>query len=209
MTKKIVLIVFGLIFISKLIVFSQSYRFGFEAGFDIANAQMTGEPDRSLQLYYPMPAFNVNGIFGYKISQSLGVYAEPGFIQKGGKQKSTNGDVRLQLNYIQLPVLAELYIAHKIYFSIGPEFGYMINAKAKSKQHSNDITSLYDKRFELSGLAGINYRILDKLDIGLRYNHGLTYTQKIILVNEFGDQTGVTKDYNQYFQVIVKFRINK
>ena len=66
---------------------------------------------------------------------------------------------------------------------------------------------MYDRRFELSGFIGINYNVIDNLDIGLRYNHGLTYTSKIIWINELGEETGVSKDYNQYFQLILRFKI--
>lgn len=207
MIKRTFLLAFSLMLVFTSTVFSQDLKFGFEAGFDVANAQMIYKPDNFPKMFYPMIAFNVNGYIGYKSSGFWGLSAEPGYVQKGGRQKYTDGYLRYQLNYIQLPVLAELYITDKIFFSVGPEFGYMINAKVKSGQNSNGITDFYNRRFELSGQAGINYRIYDKLDIGLRYNHGLMYIQKITLRNEFGDQMGEVKNFNQYFQLMVRFKI--
>jgi len=209
MTKKTIFIAIGLLVISNLTAFSQNFKFGLVAGFDIANAHLTNKPDGfgDNQVYYPMIAYNFNGYIGYKKTESWGLSIEPGFIQKGGRQKSSDDYIRFNLNYIQLPVLFDYYIADKFYVSIGPELSYMMNAKVKSKDNSNDITDLYDRRFELSGLVGINYRIIDKLDIGLRYNHGLTYTSKITWTNEFGESVGELKDYNQYFQLIVKWKI--
>ena len=148
------LLAFSLMLVFASTVFSQDLKFGFEAGFDVANAQMIYKPDNFPKMFYPMIAFNVNGYIGYKSSGFWGLSAEPGYIQKGGRQKYTDGYLRYQFNYIQLPVLAELYITDKIFFSVGPEFGYMINAKVKSGQNSTGITDFYDRRFELSGLAG-------------------------------------------------------
>ncbi|MBP7508542.1 MAG: PorT family protein [Prolixibacteraceae bacterium] len=209
MTKKTILFAVGLIVISNLTAFSQNFKFGLIAGLDIANAHLTNKPEGfgDNQVYYPMIAYNFNGYIGYKKSELWGLSIEPGFIQKGGRQKSSDDYIRFNLNYLQLPILFDYYIVDKFYVSIGPELSYMINAKAKSKDNSNDITDLYDRRFELSGLVGINYRIIDKLDIGLRYNHGFTYTSKITWTDKFGESIGESKDYNQHFQLFVKLKI--
>lgn len=205
MTKKTIFFTIGLIVISNLTGFSQNFKFGLVAGFDIANAHLTNKPYGfgDNQVYYPMIAYNFNGYIGYKKSEVWGLSIEPGFIQKGGRQKSSDDYIRFNLNYLQLPILFDYYVVDKFYISIGPELSYLINAKVKS----NDITDLYDRRFELSCLVGINYKIIDKLDIGLRYNHGLTYTSKITWTNEFGESIGVSKDFNQYLQLVLKLKI--
>lgn len=209
MTKKTIFFTICLIVILNLTAFSQNLKLGFVAGFDVANAQLINRPDGigNNQVYYPMIAYNFNGYVGYKKSDLWGLSIEPGFIQKGGRQKSSNDYIRFNLNYIQLPILFDYYFVDKFYISIGPELSYLINAKVKSKDSSNDITDLYDNRFELSGLVGINYKIIDKLDIGLRYNHGLTYTSKITWTNANGTSLGESKEYNQYFQLVVKLKI--
>ena len=83
----------------------------------------------------------------------------------------------------------------------------MINAKAKTKDNSNDISEFYDNKFELSGLIGINYTINKNVDIGLRYNHGLTYTSKITWVDSMGNLLDNSKEYNQYIQLIIRLKI--
>ena len=63
-------------------------------------------------------------------------------------------------------------------------------------------------RFELSGLIGINYSLIENLDIGLRYNHGLTCISKLVFTDIMGNETGEHyNEYNQYFQFFLRFKI--
>lgn len=199
----------GFFMISNFTAFCQDIKFGLAAGIDIANTHLTNKPDGNSnnQVYYPILAFNFNGYIGYKRAEDWGLSIEPGFIQKGGRQKNSDDYIRFNLNYIQLPVSFDYYFADKFYVSIGPELSYLINARAKSDDNYSDVTDLYDRKFELAGLVGINYKIMDKLDIGLRYNHGLTYVSKSTITNELGENIGESKNYNQYLQLIMKFTI--
>jgi hypothetical protein len=203
MKKRLLKLLLSLIILYGLKLQAQRLNYGLEAGFDVANSHVTGLP--SGRMYYPMISYNINCYLGYKINGILRVLIEPGFIQKGGLEKGTP-DFRVQNNYIQMPLLVDYFINDKLYLSLGPEFAYLINAKAKSSNQTNDITKYYDRRNELSGLIGINYNIYKWFDIGLRYNHGLTYYSKIDLVNENGDKVGNVKEYNQYFQLILRIK---
>lgn len=205
--------IFGLIIFSESILHAQNFKFGLLTGFDIANARLTNKPDieGDLRIYYPMISFNANGYIGFRSARFWGLSVEPGFIQKGGVQlmnkEDKKDDLKFKLNYIQIPILADFYLTNKLFISIGPELAYMLNAKVKSKDNSNDISDIYDNDFEISGLIGINYNIIKKLDIALRYSHGLSYTMKIIWRGDFGDYLGKSKEYNQYFQLLVRLKI--
>ena len=202
MIKKIII---GSLLINFIHSPAQKYSYGLQGGFDLANLQMTNKPAsaKGFTTFHPLATFNVNGYFGYRFSRFVGISAEPGFIRKGGTQ---DVHFRFLLNYIQLPVLADIFFTEKLFLSVGPEFSYLINARGKSKTASNDITSLYDNRYELSGLIGLNYHITKNIDAGLRYDHGFTYISKIIWTNEYNQPVGESKQYNQYFQLFVRIR---
>lgn len=191
--------------------FGQDFKFGLVGGFDVANSRLTKKPvtGGDTRVFYSIFSFNTNAYVGYKSASFWGISLEPGYIQKGGKLKYGNDyyDVRVQMNYIQLPILADFYLGEKFSISVGPEFSYMINAKAKSTDFSNDISGFYKKKFELSGIVGINYHFHKNFDIGLKYNHGLTYTSKVEWTDDNGIEIGQTKEYNQYFQCFVRFKI--
>ena len=106
-----------------------------------------------------------------------------------------------------MPILMNLYLSKNIYLSVGPEVAYRINAKVKTKNISKDISDFYEKE-ELSGLMGINYKWKEKVDIGLRYNQGISYVSTIRLTDELGLPNGETsREYNQYVQWIVRFQL--
>jgi hypothetical protein len=200
------------ILISILSCPAQDFKFGVLAGLDLSTTQQTNLPDNLSEFWDvdPMITFNVNGYAGYKSAGIWGISVEPGFIQKGALHKSDDSKARFQLNYIHMPVLGDIYLLDKLFISVGPEFGWMINAKAKADDYTNDITEIYkNHRYELSGLIALNYELNEHLDIGIRYNHGLTNISKITYTDQLGNVTGESKEYNQYFQIILRFRISK
>jgi hypothetical protein len=207
MIKKTLLISIALILISKLNIFSQKIEYGFTAGFDVVNIHSMDKPINT-QLYYPMISFNLNGFVEHRLCGILSISAEPGFIQKGGKHKD---GTRIQINYIQLPILANFYISDKLFVSIGPEYSLLINAKSRYKSKSNNITHVYKKTNEMSGnigaIIGINYYFTNRTGIGLSYSHGLTYISKVRWIGEDFETLGESKDYNQYFQLALRYRI--
>jgi len=144
-----------------------------------------------------MISYNANGHFEFRSTGNWGFSLEPGFIQKGGL-KSYNHDIRVKRNYIQMPILVDLYILDKLFVSVGPEISYLINPEVNN--------TLND--FELSGLIGINLSITKNADIGIRYNRGLTYIQEIPRIDVHGNTMGVAKEINEYVQFIIRLKLN-
>ena len=212
MTFKYFLLLVSLLIFMSGVTIAQELQFG---GLTGISASKAFSKNSSPEIYEtddinPRVSFNVNAFVAYKTSERWGVSVEPGFIQKGFslpvETGTTQGDAKIRLNYIQLPVLAEFYATQKLYFSVGPEFAYLLNARYKM-QEKTDITDIYDNRFEVSGLAGVNYNIYQNFDIGLRYSRGLTKTTGIIFTNSAGEYAGESKEFNQYLQFIVKFKL--
>ncbi len=210
MKKLILLKITSLLLIFNTSLFAQDFKFGLVGGLDVANSHLTNksEVNSDSRVYYPMISFNANGYIGYRSTGLWGISLEPGYIKKGGVQQyDEDNDVKCQISYLQLPVLADFYLSEKIFISVGPEFAYQINAKANAKDYSLDISDLYDNDFELSGIIGINYNIQKHFDVGVKYSHGLTYVSKNSLVDEAGESSEDSKEYNQYFQLFVRFKI--
>jgi len=208
MKTKTIWIIFGLLLITGLRLNAQGIKFGFLVGYDISKNSFTDMPDNPLNpKYYPMISFNVNGYMGYKSTGLLGFSVEPGFIRKGYSQKFQAGKVRYQLQYLQMPVLADIYITEKLFLSVGPEIAYLLNTRVKTKNDAYLSNYLYKRQFELSGIIGLNYKITEKVDFGFRYNHGLTNTREIIYTDDQGLLIAKPKEFNQYFQLIVRYKI--
>ncbi|GAB3828710.1 outer membrane beta-barrel protein [Hymenobacter jeollabukensis] len=87
-------------------------------------------------------------------------------------------------NYLELPILAKIN-ADGLFFEAGPQFGYLLNIKDKTKQESNipgipsyDVSSAQNldnvNRFELGYAVGLGYQADSGPMIGLRYNGAFT-----------------------------------
>lgn len=205
MNKKTFFIIVVFTLLSKLTSTAQEIRYGIVAGVDVAKPIVTSPKNLpTSDVYDPMLSFNINGHMEIKYSDFWGATLEPGFIQKGGKIKGE--DLRVNLNCLQLPVFADLHLTKKFFVSVGPEFSYLISAKVKAKNMSADATDIYDYRVEISGLIGLNYILSDKFDVGVRYNHGITKTSKTEYTDNNGIPVGEAKEYNQYFQVLLRYK---
>jgi hypothetical protein len=104
-----------------------------------------------------------------------------------------------------MPVYLDLYFTKKLCISLGPEFAYLINSKAKSKIYSFNTTENYQK-IEVAGAVGLNYNLIKCIDIGFQYNHGITRSSTLDWVDEYGNFLGLSKEYNQYFQFKIRFK---
>lgn len=225
MKKLKILIITALLLHLGLNLQAQKINYGFLAGYVCANAHVVKSNDYATKLFSPMHSFNINGFIEYRFPGAWGIAAEPGFIRKGGRVDGEShflGSFELQLNYIQLPIVAKLYCTDRFYISFGPEFAYLINKDGNvpsmpdtftpaEKEAYVMFTPFEDKAFEISGMIGLNYSILKKIDIGLRYNHSITKFSVTSWINPrypigYGIM-GYSNVYNQYLQFIIRYKI--
>jgi hypothetical protein len=191
-------------------LFAQHIEMGFAAGFDIADLHYTN-PSEAHFLYHisPTAAYNLNGFLSFRNNGLWGFSVEPGIIGKGWNQSLEAGNTKnkIRLYYFQLPVLSDFYLSNKLYFSIGPEMNYLLHARNKHESVSQNIAE-YLNKFELSGLAAINYNINEVFTVSFRYSHGVTEIAKNTLwVYSETDNPNEVKDYNQYFQLLIKIKL--
>lgn len=200
----------GIIWISISGTFAQNFKYGLQGGIDLSNMIVTNLPDSLANQFdiEPIITYNINGYVGFKSKGFWGLSIEPGFMQKGAIYKNENDNKsRIKINYIQLPVLFDIYLYKRISLSIGPEIGCMFSAKSKTDYETFDVGNIYNNKFELSGLIGFNYNLLKNIDIGVNYSRGLTYISKHNWVDVNGIETGrISKEYNQYFQFITRWK---
>ena len=84
-----------------------------------------------------------------------------------------NRYVKLNLDYISVPVMFQYKATPEFFLEAGPQFGFLINAKAKEGSHSLDIkdeTNGFDFGFGL----GAGYWFTDKIGANARYVAGFT-----------------------------------
>jgi hypothetical protein len=184
---------------------SQNFEMGIKTGFGISRTQITNidEVGVNSDFFKSIFSYNANGFLAYKSRSFWGFSMEPGIIRKGWNSETENV---VSFHYIQLPVLSDFYLSERLFFSIGPEINYLLNAKSKLPSSTENVTEAFTK-FELSGVTGITYQIIDDLDIGIRYSHGLTEMTDDL--KWFGGEGQIVqmKNYSQYLQIFLKLKL--
>jgi len=115
--------------------------------------------------------------------------------------------IDMKLNYLQLPILADFYFTDKFFVSAGPEFAYMISSQKNVPPIATGFIDFTENAFEISGLIGLNYSISKKVDLGLRYNRGLTKISILQWTDGYGPVIGESKVFNQCFQFLIRYKI--
>jgi hypothetical protein len=219
---------------------SQCISYGVTLGFDAASMKMRDVPEKITynSMYAPILSYNINGFASYKSKSFWGISIEPGFMRKGGVQlfdyynsiylKVTHKVVDTY-NYLQLPVLFDAYLSKRLYVSAGLEFNYRLSENAKQldeftwndsevnvsqvaedNRYKNEISPDDNNRFNYSYLLGLQYKLTNKFDIGLRYNMGMKELMHVNWVDQYGYSIGGPSRstiFNTYFQFLVKVKL--
>jgi len=78
------------------------------------------------------------------------------------------------LDYIQVPVLAKLYVFKNLSVELGPSFNFLVHSKEVNKSYNNQTTTNIGKTFEFSGVLGISYKLKNGLFASARYTKGFS-----------------------------------
>lgn len=106
---------------------------------------------------------------GVKFNDFTGIQADLLYSQQGAEYQSD----KIDLNYINIPVLFKYYFIRGLNIQAGPQFGFVID------DNIEDIEDFYDdiveaEKFDLTGVVGVGYDLFTRIKIEARYNFGLT-----------------------------------
>lgn len=108
--------------------------------------------------------------FGYNINEMFTVTAGALYTMQGAKVKDS--DAKLKLDYLNVPVLANVYVAPGLAIKAGAQFGFLMSAKAADDDSDVDVKDFLNT-FDFSIPVGLSYEISDFV-IDARYNIGLS-----------------------------------
>ena len=172
--KKILLLVaiavFGLTGVN-----AQEFSYGVKGGLNLAN--IAGDTDGFEQ--DARLSLNLGAVGKYMISDLFSIQAELLYSGQGFKQSDVLGseDLVFALDYINLPILADITIAEGLSLQGGPQIGFLISDKAKFDGESVDLS---DEGFDastldLSAAIGVQYKLPNNgLFFQARYAHGIS-----------------------------------
>ncbi|MEP6262843.1 MAG: porin family protein [Gillisia sp.] len=93
------------------------------------------------------------------------------------------------LDYIQVPILAKIYLTESLSFEVGPSFNFLVNEKINGEEVD------FGSNFEFSGALGATYKFKSGFFGSARYMYGFTDAfdreNFEIKVNNSGFQLGI------------------
>lgn len=143
-------------------VSAQNVDFGVKGGLNFAT--LAGDADGD-----GVTSVHIGGLAVIGLNDFFAIQPE---IMYSGQGSDFDGQ-ELQIDYINVPVLAKFLVGDGFSLEVGPQFGFKVNSEVKQDNISVDIDDGINT-FDLSAAFGASY----KLDLGLffqaRYNRGLT-----------------------------------
>ena len=150
------------------------------------------------------------GIEGqYQINNWFGLSAALMYNQQGAKMK--DADVKANLEYLNIPVMAKFYVTKGLSLNAGLQLGFLTKAKAKASgdyildtngSKEMDIKSNCNK-VDLSIPLSIAYEFENGLSFEARYTGGLTNVGKNA---DNGGNFGYLKNKNEVFMLTVGYK---
>lgn len=130
----------------------------------------------------PRTSFNVGVLAELPLSDRFSIQPEVLYSSQGFdiEQNENSDDVEYQLDYIQVPVLAKIYLIKGLSVEAGPQFGFKANEEIDNNPNGDDGDLVIDdenslvKDFETSIVGGVSYKFDTGFFISGRYTYGLT-----------------------------------
>ncbi|WKN45010.1 porin family protein [Tunicatimonas pelagia] len=103
------------------------------------------------------------------------LYANKGFradappIAVGGSPQGHS----VHLHYLSLPVFGGYSITERIFVMVGLEVSYLMAARTRVDSESNNTSFFWQEGFDYGLAAGAGYRINQRVNVDIRYVHGL------------------------------------
>lgn len=116
----------------------------------------------------PRISINLGGLAHIHVSKEFAVQPELLFSGQGYK----GVDYKVNLDYLQLPVLLQYMIGTGFRIETGPQFGALVSAKYKAGNFTTDIKNGY-KTVDFAWVLGAGYLTSSGFGIDARYNLGL------------------------------------
>lgn len=119
-------------------------------------------------------SFHGGAFLEWRVLDFLGVSPEVIYSRQGARQKVGGMKYRYRMNYLNIPVLAKIYVWRELSVDAGLQFGFNLNARVVTK---NANMTLREKAsvntFDLSFPIGLSCSSNDFV-VSARYNVGLT-----------------------------------
>ena len=163
--------------------------FGLKAGMNVSSVS---ESDTKSKI-----GFYAGALMNAPIATNFSIQPEVLYNSKGFK--FDGADVTANLDYISVPVMFQYNVVPQFYLEAGPEFSFLVSAKAKGGGATLDIKDNVNS-FDLGLGLGAGYYFIPSVGINARFVAGLTNADKT---------DGGTSIRNNVFQIGLTYKFTK
>lgn len=143
---------------------AQQTHFGIKAGVNLSSVDIKNGED-----FASKAGLHLGGLAHIHINQHFALQPELVYSMQGGK----DGNEKLKLNYINVPVLAQYMTNEGLRLETGPQLGFLTSAKLKIDDVEVDQTDDLNS-FDFSWTFGVGYLFPSGFGMDARYNHGVS-----------------------------------
>lgn len=176
---------------------AQDLKFGPKAGLNLANISNNydGPGDDADSDYKMKVGAHIGGFVEIKFNEKWALQPELLFSMQGATLEDSSSDDgfgnssdfenKLNLNYINVPVMVKFYPIPKLFVEAGPQVGFLVSAKSKNEgtyteggttitvDETVDVKDNY-KSIDFGVNIGAGYEFTEMIYANLRYNIGLS-----------------------------------
>ncbi|GGB74524.1 hypothetical protein GCM10007424_13060 [Flavobacterium suaedae] len=149
---------------------AQEIQFGVKAGVNIADLGGDADTEGSLT------SFHVGGVAEFKLTETFSVQPELLYSMQGA---NVADGVDLELNYLNVPIMAKYYLMEGLSIEAGPQVGFLLSADQEGEDAKDTVKSV---DFALNG--GVAYDLPIGVFFQARYSAGLSDINDIEGVDE-------------------------
>ena len=173
--KKSVLLIAVAFFGITAVSAQESVMFGAKGGVNFSNMSSDGFDDNNSRT-----GFHLGLLAEVPLTDRISVQPEVLYSTQGTEaRRMVQGTSYLgeyKLDYIQVPVLAKIYLIEGLALEVGPSFNFLANEEAKITTGSVSTTTDtdYGSSFEFGGALGASYKFRGGIFGSARYTQGFT-----------------------------------
>ncbi|WP_456441474.1 porin family protein [Psychroserpens sp.] len=139
---------------------AQDIEFGVKGGLNFASISGDDIPESGI-----ITDFHFGVMAELPISDKFSFQPE---LLYSGQGYAIDRDI-INLNYINVPLMAKYYLTKRLSVEAGPQIGFLISAKNESVDIKDQV-----KSFDFGANLGVSYKLDSGLNFGARYNFGLS-----------------------------------
>lgn len=143
---------------------AQIAKFGVKAGLNYAN--LNGSDLKTT----PIASYHGGFLVNLKVTEGFSLQPEVIYTTQGASYKNLTQEVKAQLGYVALPIIAKIGLSESLSIELGPQFAWLAS---KNVDFATDVNTL-----DFSAAGGLGLKLTDNIFLQGRYVLGLTELSK-------------------------------